>query len=57
MAESEIKKCPMCGRETLWDEMIWLNGECTCPTCYGYKRRALDREPHLRGTDNEDVET
>ena len=31
--EDKIKRCPMCGKETLLDEMICLNGECPCPIC------------------------
>lgn len=32
--DDEIRICPMCGNKTLWGEMIWLNGKCTCPSCY-----------------------
>lgn len=40
--DDEIRICPMCGNKTLWGEMIWLNGKCTCPSCYRlHGKRAL----------------
>jgi len=43
MEEDDIlSKCPMCGRDVLWGNMIWLNGQCTCPRCYEIKRAELD---------------
>ena len=39
----EIKKCPVCGCDVVYGDMIWLNGQCTCPECYQKKRDELDR--------------
>ena len=30
----EYRCCPDCGNTVDWDTMIWLNGRCTCPSCY-----------------------
>jgi len=35
--ENKIKRCPMCGKETLLDEMIWVNGECPCSICAAFR--------------------
>lgn len=40
--ESEVWECPICKRKVLWDNMVWLNGQCTCPECYMQKRAAED---------------
>lgn len=29
-----IVKCPMCGHETKYGSMKWLNGRNICPNCY-----------------------
>lgn len=34
-----IVLCPDCQNSVNYDDMIWLNGRCTCPQCY-IKRRA-----------------
>ena len=26
--------CKYCGAITEYDNMIWLNGKCMCPSCY-----------------------
>ena len=39
----EIKKCPVCGCDVTYGDMIWLNGQCTCSDCYAKKRDELDR--------------
>ena len=30
--------CPDCKKECVWDDMVWLNGRCTCPNCYKHRR-------------------
>ena len=40
----EIKTCPRCGDAVKFGEMVWLNGECTCPICYLEKRILLDAD-------------
>lgn len=42
--QDNIRQCPRCKRNVLWDNMIWLNGECTCPECYMQKRAEEDRK-------------
>lgn len=37
------RDCPDCGKKTDWDEMIWLDGRCTCQKCYE-QRRKEDKE-------------
>ena len=51
---SEIKICPMCKKEVLWDNMIWLEGQCTCPQCYQHKRMLLDREIKAQRRDDDE---
>lgn len=46
-----LEVCPMCGHKTTYGEMIWLNGQCTCPACYMQKRAMLDAD---RGGDPDD---
>lgn len=41
MTENDYRLCPVCQNSVLYDEMIWLNGECTCPACYLKKREEL----------------
>lgn len=33
--------CKWCNGQTLYGEMIWLNGKCMCPKCY-LKERAKE---------------
>lgn len=40
----DYRLCPICQTSVAWDDMIWLNGEATCPKCYEEKRRALEEE-------------
>lgn len=47
--DDEIRICPMCGNKTLWGEMIWLNGKCTCPSCYNKERKRLDSNNDSEG--------
>lgn len=44
----ESTLCKHCGASTLFDDMIWLDGEMYCPECYKKKRGLepdLVREP------------
>lgn len=41
-------ECPMCGKVVKYGDMIWLNGECTCPLCYIFKREMIDADEALR---------
>lgn len=34
--------CKYCKRETLYGEMIWLNGKVMCPACYLAERAKED---------------
>ena len=34
----DYRLCPDCQNSVLYEDMIWLNGKCTCPNCY-IKRR------------------
>ncbi len=43
----EYRKCPICGELVDWDTMVWLNGRCTCPSCYEHLRRELDTRRRL----------
>ena len=38
----ELKQCPNCKQEVMYGDMIWLNGECLCPSCYQHKRNKYD---------------
>lgn len=40
----DYRLCPDCQNSVSYDDMIWLNGKCTCPSCYAKRRRALDAE-------------
>lgn len=35
---NDIVKCPMCGKDIRYGDMIWLDGGCTCEDCYKQKR-------------------
>ena len=39
---NEMVVCKLCGRETLYGELTWLNGKCMCPRCYEHERAAED---------------
>ena len=39
----EVKDCPICGKKVVYGDMIWLNGQCTCPECYQKKRDEFSR--------------
>lgn len=41
-ASDDIRVCKYCHQKTLWDEMIWLNGKCMCPSCYAAERARED---------------
>lgn len=40
----ESTLCKHCGASTLFDDMIWLDGEMYCPECYK-KKRGLEPDP------------
>lgn len=44
----KIEICPVCGRETTWGSMVWLEGLCTCPECYKIRRAELDEQMQLK---------
>lgn len=31
--------CPMCRKETDFMNMVWLDGLCTCPSCYEARKK------------------
>lgn len=31
--------CPMCRKETDYMSMVWLDGLCTCPSCYEARKK------------------
>jgi len=39
-----IKQCPSCGCAVPWGDMIWLDGQATCQTCYERKVRQLKKK-------------
>lgn len=39
---NKLVVCPHCKKETVYAEMIWLDGECLCPRCYQNKRDTYD---------------
>ena len=43
---NEIVICKYCHNNTLFDEMIWLNGKCMCPMCYIKERAKEDGDSH-----------
>ena len=45
----ELKECPMCGKLYVWENMIWLDGLCTCPECY--EKRKNEKRRDLRPGD------
>lgn len=40
----DYRLCPDCQNSVLWENMIWLNGRCTCPACYLHRKEELDRQ-------------
>lgn len=40
----ESTLCKHCGASTLFDDMIWLDGEMYCPACYK-KKKGLEPDP------------
>lgn len=40
----ETTLCKHCGESVLFDNMIWLDGEMYCPSCYK-KKRGLEPDP------------
>lgn len=37
----DYRLCPDCQNSVLYEDMIWLNGKCTCPSCYIKRRGAI----------------
>ena len=37
--KEDYRLCPDCQQSVAYDDMIWLNGKCICPSCY-IKRKA-----------------
>lgn len=40
----DYRLCPDCQRSVNYDDMVWLNGKCTCPSCYIKRRAQLDAQ-------------
>lgn len=40
----DCRICPDCQQSVNYDDMIWLNGKCTCPQCYIKRRAKLDAQ-------------
>lgn len=40
----DYRLCPDCQNSVSYDDMVWLNGKCTCPACYIKRRATLDKE-------------
>lgn len=40
----DCRICPDCQQSVKYDDMIWLNGRCTCPQCYIKRRAQLDAQ-------------
>lgn len=36
--------CPDCQQIVSYDDMVWLDGKCTCPSCYIKRRAQLDAQ-------------
>lgn len=39
---NRIVQCPKCKEDVKYGDMIWLDGECLCPSCYQHKRDTYD---------------
>ena len=42
--QADYRLCPDCQQSVNYDDMIWLNGKCTCPSCYIKRRAQLDAQ-------------
>lgn len=42
--KEDFRLCPDCQHSVNYDDMIWLNGRCTCPQCYIKRRAQLDAQ-------------
>lgn len=42
--EKDYRRCPGCQNYVDYYDMIWLNGKCTCPSCYIKRRAQLDAQ-------------
>lgn len=42
--KADYRICPDCQKSVNYDDMIWLNGKCTCPSCYIKRRAQLDAQ-------------
>lgn len=40
----DYRLCPDCQQSVNYDDMIWLEGKCTCPSCYIKRRAQLDAQ-------------
>lgn len=36
--------CKWCNRETVYGDMIWLNGKCMCLSCYARETEAKNED-------------
>lgn len=40
----DYRLCPDCQQSVNYDDMVWLEGKCTCPSCYIKRRAQLDAQ-------------
>ena len=40
----DYRLCPDCQQSVNYDDMVWLEGKCTCPSCYIKRRARLDAQ-------------
>lgn len=43
-SKEDYRLCPDCQQSVNYDDMIWLDGKCTCPSCYIKRRAQLDAQ-------------
>ena len=42
--KEDYRLCPDCQHSVDYDDMVWLNGKCTCPSCYIKRRAQMDAQ-------------
>lgn len=51
--EEDYRLCPICQNSVLWDDMVWLDGICTCPSCYIQRRECTQKRKEDMDEDKE----